>query len=300
MSKASQEQRTNQSKARFQKIWIRRLTPWMNKIVADYSIGSRNMSPERIREYREILNTTMTEECNAVYGFKIQEYKQEDEELLEGIRRVLAGLTNNEISVREVFSMTSVANTTGEFMARTMEAVEAGSPLSVYQKTLRNYLYNHRLIIAVQETNFTEEFARKASVATVKDPLGNSVSRIAALIEEGDVASARKLNRQVQKLVNLTLSDTQLTAINRLQTPLIQGQAVTAIREDAARVGAQVKKWQALFSNTRATHESASGQERGLEQPFSVGDSLMQYPQDGSLGASGSEIFGCQCWTYYP
>jgi hypothetical protein len=49
--------------------------------------------------------------------------------------------------------------------------------------------------------------------------------------------------------------------------------------------------------HVRPTHQAAHGQRViGTAEPFRVGDSLLMYPGDTSLGASMNEIMGCRCY----
>lgn len=45
----------------------------------------------------------------------------------------------------------------------------------------------------------------------------------------------------------------------------------------------------------RDTHAEADGQVKPINEPFEVGDSLMMYPCDNSLGAGAEEIVNCRC-----
>lgn len=47
--------------------------------------------------------------------------------------------------------------------------------------------------------------------------------------------------------------------------------------------------------NTRDTHLAVDGTVVDEDEPFAVGDSLLMYPHDTSLGASASEIINCAC-----
>lgn len=49
----------------------------------------------------------------------------------------------------------------------------------------------------------------------------------------------------------------------------------------------------------RKTHLEVGGTTIPINEPFSVGDSLLQFPKDTSLGASADEIVNCRCSIQY-
>jgi hypothetical protein len=160
----------------------------------------------------------------------------------------------------------------------------------------------HRLIIAVTESNWTVNKTHKTAILAVRDPLGNSVERIAQLFEEGDSAGARRLARRALKLARLPSSVRQGELLNtvsdfrdRLVTPEAQARMVATMRSQARNLGQQTKRWEAIFRNTRPAHAAAHGQTKPADEPFEVGGYLMQEPMDGSLGAPLGQIINCQC-----
>ena len=62
------------------------------------------------------------------------------------------------------------------------------------------------------------------------------------------------------------------------------------------REGYKKKQWVSFIDKkTRDSHKVANGQIVPLDEPFSVGNSLLMFPQDSSLGASAKEIVNCRC-----
>lgn len=49
----------------------------------------------------------------------------------------------------------------------------------------------------------------------------------------------------------------------------------------------------------RKTHLEVGGTTLPIDEPFSVGDSLLQFPKDVSLGASADEVVNCRCSIQY-
>lgn len=69
---------------------------------------------------------------------------------------------------------------------------------------------------------------------------------------------------------------------------------------EAIVTGKTLKTWHTILDGReRETHFDADGQTIPIEQPFSVGDSLMMFPKDRSLGASDNEIVNCRCTCTY-
>lgn len=68
----------------------------------------------------------------------------------------------------------------------------------------------------------------------------------------------------------------------------------------AAKSGKTKKKWIDVGDKReRKTHLEVGGTTLPIGEPFSVGDSLLQFPTDTSLGASADEIVNCRCSIQY-
>ena len=64
--------------------------------------------------------------------------------------------------------------------------------------------------------------------------------------------------------------------------------------------GKKTKTWiSERDERVRKTHLEADSQTVLIDEPFVVGDSLLLYPKDTSLGASASEIVNCRCTVIY-
>lgn len=69
---------------------------------------------------------------------------------------------------------------------------------------------------------------------------------------------------------------------------------------DAVKTGKTRKQWMDIRDKKeRETHLQVGRTVKPIEEPFFVGDSLMQYPKDTSLGAISSEIVNCRCTIRY-
>ena len=68
----------------------------------------------------------------------------------------------------------------------------------------------------------------------------------------------------------------------------------------AVKAGKTKKKWIDVGDKReRKTHIEVGGTTLPISEPFSVGDSLLQFPKDTSLGASADEIVNCRCSIQY-
>lgn len=68
----------------------------------------------------------------------------------------------------------------------------------------------------------------------------------------------------------------------------------------AVKAGKTKKKWIDVGDKReRKTHLEVGGTILPINETFSVGDSLLQFPKDTSLGASADEIVNCRCSIQY-
>ena len=68
----------------------------------------------------------------------------------------------------------------------------------------------------------------------------------------------------------------------------------------AVKAGKTKKKWIDVGDKReRKTHLEVGGTILPIDEPFSVGDSLLQFAKDVSLGASADEIVNCRCSIQY-
>lgn len=69
---------------------------------------------------------------------------------------------------------------------------------------------------------------------------------------------------------------------------------------EAKERGMKYKQWfTTLDERARETHLLADLQKVPIDEPFKVGDSLMMFPMDLSLGASPEETINCRCTMQY-
>ena len=69
---------------------------------------------------------------------------------------------------------------------------------------------------------------------------------------------------------------------------------------DAIKSGKRRKQWMDVRDKKeRETHLQVGRTVNPINEPFLVGNSLMQYPKGTSFGASSSEIVNCRCTIKY-
>jgi len=59
------------------------------------------------------------------------------------------------------------------------------------------------------------------------------------------------------------------------------------------------KVWNAVFNNTRPSHQAMQGVAVKKGKPFNVNGSKMMFPSDSSMGADVSEIVNCSCFLVF-
>lgn len=70
--------------------------------------------------------------------------------------------------------------------------------------------------------------------------------------------------------------------------------------DDAVRDGKTTKRWiTEQDEKVRHTHREVDFMEIPIDEPFTVGDSLLLFPRDDSLGANPRELIRCRCSLIY-
>jgi hypothetical protein len=309
-SPSEQRKRIDDARDYGQTVFERELGSWTDTTVGEWAAGTSRIPPETEAELDVILRRTYQKIARRFLRVDYRVYKQDEEERdpFDETMAVIAGALAALFGERIGAASASILNTLRTMMTRATEAANEEPDLTpeernrVARRDLRGRMREHRLIIAVTESNWTVNKTHKTAILAVRDPLGNSVERIAQLFEEGDSAGARRLARRALKLARLPSSVRQGELLNtvsdfrdRLVTPEAQARMVATMRSQARNLGQQTKRWEAIFRNTRPAHAAAHGQTKPADEPFEVGGYLMQEPMDGSLGAPLGQIINCQC-----
>jgi hypothetical protein len=90
---------------------------------------------------------------------------------------------------------------------------------------------------------------------------------------------------------SISMVETQIAAENT---------KATEARSFSAGVVEDTKTWVTVGDNkVRQTHRDANGQTVNIREPFTVGNSMLQYPSDTSMGAELKEVINCRCSAVY-
>lgn len=311
MASQSQQKIEHQGQQnRAERLFARSLAVWANDVVREWRVGSTKVGQKQAAELRGLLKDGYDATAKSVLRDDWRLYKQDEEDdpyedAMTEIAIVLGALLAERLSA----ASTSILSTVSSFMRRATNAANesdggsAADRVRTAKSDLTNRMRNHRLTIAVTESTWTVNTTRSTAILSVNDPLGNSVERVAQLIEDGDINAARRLSRQVVKLSRLPTSVKQGELIrfvndarDRMVTPIAQGRVIASLRAQAEKLGTPEKKWLTVGdSKVRSSHASANGQVREADKPFDLSGGRLQYPGDSSLGASLSEVVNCRC-----
>lgn len=299
-----QVQRATKNKIEGERRMFRALSAWAQDITANYRIGDDTQDSTGL--LLQTLKQQYIKTVNKTLGIDTREYKEVNY-IDEALRRVSVVMTD-KMTNRLPNSSTQINQTTNGLVKRVTDyAIVDNMTQREADIMLSNYLRSQRLTIATTETQWIVETARNVAVVQVLDPIGNSVEQIAALLDQGRFAEARKLSKDIMRLTKLPLSEGQADVLNYindnredLMTPLTQGGKVSSMRRRAAELGADEKSWVTMGDGkVRDSHAEANGQKRKIDEPFTVGGYSLMHPGDTSMGASLSEVINCRCVTRY-
>lgn len=319
MTKTQQMKQVAKSKQISEKRLLRALAPWIKGIAAEYRIGDTEIQQDNAFDARIILRKFYNETSSMILGYNVLEYKalslfyKQEEDIIDEMQKEIAQEISSVSYGHALYNGAYIAQTASGWVKKITDlAVAQNLTLNEARQALINHLRAHSLTIATTETAWITETTRHVAVMLVNDPLKDSVIQIADLIQAGDTNAAVRLSRRVIKLARQPLSTSQGTLIRvlteavgvrgdriRLMTPLAQGRIVANLTNRANALGKPKKEWSATFHNTRPAHADAEGQQRWAAEPYSVGGELLQYPGDGSLGASLGNLVNCRCASIY-
>jgi hypothetical protein len=134
------------------------------------------------------------------------------------------------------------------------------------------------------------------SAKSIADTTKKIVERVVGLgLEEGEAPTviARNIRTEVP---NLGIA--RARAIARTETHSAQQAATRSFANEVDEEFPLVKVWVSTEDDrTRPTHAEANGQQQPLDQPFQVGDALLQFPGDPS--GPPEEVINCRCVSTY-
>jgi hypothetical protein len=153
----------------------------------------------------------------------------------------------------------------------------------------------------ISETNWIAEGTRSIHVSTVKPAaaslLDNLAEKYRQIINASKVVldefSEEFIDRALETLDDysqLTYSETVKTGSRKI-TKEVSLNSARAVERLAKKIKEQLKAWITMSDNkVRQSHRNANGQTVPDSQPFSVGESLLMYADDPSLGAEVKEL----------
>lgn len=135
------------------------------------------------------------------------------------------------------------------------------------------YIQDHARRLAKEVTRVTNDRVSQADIAVIED--GDDVPDDIVFWISRDRAT--------------------LIAENESNTVGNYDEMVVAIRS-----GMTTKTWNTMEdSRVRKTHREVQGVTVGIFEPFTVGNSLLMFPGDDSLGADLEELANCRCHVTY-
>ena len=307
MTPSLQKTTANRWKLRAERRLKTALRPWTVDISSSYRIGDTDVPSGTAIDTMTILRRSQYATFKDVTKIDIREYKQDEETILEFVNRNISQIISEAQFVHNETSVRSIVDTVAKYIRRVSQlAITNNWTQRESRVALANYLRGQTLRIAMTEAQWAVETSRKIAVVAVNDPLKNSINAIVELFEQGRNTEARKLAREVMRLARLPLSESQGQIVNvvtesqaQLIGPEAQARAIQGMRRTANQLGSKIKEWSAVFVNTREPHAAAEGQQQNIDDHFIVGGEPLQYPGDGSLGASLWNIINCQCAAIY-
>ncbi len=122
--------------------------------------------------------------------------------------------------------------------------------------------------------------------------------QITSVVTSG-ILQGESINKMASRLMNRVTDMNQTSAIRAVRTAVTQAENAgrQAAREELEGKGCILqKRWMATQDNrTRHNHASADGQTVDNDKPFTVGGEELMFPGDGSMGASGWNLYNCRC-----
>lgn len=122
--------------------------------------------------------------------------------------------------------------------------------------------------------------------------------QITSVVTSG-ILQGQSINQMARHLMDRVTGMNQTSAIRAARTAVTQAENAgrQAAADELESKGAILqKRWVATLDNrTRHGHAEAHGQMVDNDKPFTVGGEELMFPGDGSMGASGWNIYNCRC-----
>lgn len=135
-------------------------------------------------------------------------------------------------------------------------------------------------------------------VSAISKSTRNSISRIVLNgIENGETTD--EIAQSISDSFSFSAARAETIAQTEVTAASNAGRRF-AIKANISNASKLTKVWSSVGDRrTRASHSSASGQERKFDVPYKVGGASLMFPGDTSLGAPAREIVRCRCTEVY-
>lgn len=151
-----------------------------------------------------------------------------------------------------------------------------------------------------------------ATLDTVKTNLTNDIDRLVRKFTYPDGYMMYIISEYVSDFVDVTVRRSASENPENLAYWYSQDRARLNAEDEANAIfnydeyrqavfdGKTMKEWVSMRdANVRRTHAEVDGERIPIDDLFIVGESLMRFPHDGSLGAGIDELAGCRCSVRY-
>ena len=151
-----------------------------------------------------------------------------------------------------------------------------------------------------------------ATLDTVKTNLTNDIDRLVRKFTYPDGYMMYIISEYVSEFVDVTVRRSASENPEDLAYWYSQDRARLNAEDEANAIfnydeyrqaifdGKTMKEWVSMRdANVRKTHAEVDGERIPIDDLFIVGESLMRFPHDGSLGAGIDELAGCRCSIRY-
>lgn len=122
--------------------------------------------------------------------------------------------------------------------------------------------------------------------------------QITSVVTSG-ILQGQSINQMARHLMGNVTDMNRTSAVRAARTAITEAENAgrQAARDELESKGAILgKRWMATHdSRTRHYHAEADGQTVPNGEPFEVGGEKLMFPGDGSMGASGWNLYNCRC-----
>lgn len=122
--------------------------------------------------------------------------------------------------------------------------------------------------------------------------------QITSVVTSG-ILQGQSITKMARHLMDRVTGMNQTSAVRAARTAVTQAENAgrQAAADELESKGCILqKRWMATHDNrTRHYHAEADGQIVDNDKPFTVGGEKLMFPGDGSMGASGFNLYNCRC-----